>query len=320
MIASKCNNVHNCTQYIFRYFLHTTINQYDLTIPAKTDNFPLSATVFEPSDQNATRISAVLSSATGVKRQFYSHFAQYLSEQHQIRTICYDYRGIGRSTPPKGTEWNLIDWIQKDCAGVLEYTLQKYPQDQLVTIGHSVGAHVHAMMYPELNKQVQRVLSVAGSNAYLLWRKKLNLTFLMTLLMFYVLREPLIYFYDYFPTKQLFNVMEDLPKNVVRQWAYFMRRQKYFVDKNDVPLFPEGYESLQCPLLAISFENDEYSTKRSFHEPFVNCQLIQRHYTRQYQFGHLKFFSSKASKSRLWQECAEFLKTGQIPPMEERKE
>ncbi|CAF0733676.1 unnamed protein product [Didymodactylos carnosus] len=299
----------------------SSFNQFDLTILSKVDNYPLTATVFEP---NKSSICAVISMATGVNRKYYYSFAQYLCEQHQILTVCYDYRGVGDSKtnsnqPPRGADWNIVDWARKDCASILSYCLDKYSSHDVVTVGHSFGGNIHALMYSEINRRIKRVLTISSTNSYLGYHKK-NLEFLMTLFLLYVFREFSAFFYNYYAIKTVFKRGENMPTNIIRQWAHFCKHKQCFVDKQGNLLFPEAYESLQCPILAISFENDRFYKREAFqqfHEQFPNCKITYRHYKEKYRYGHFNFFRKSKIDQQLWNECAQFLKDGTIPPEEE---
>jgi predicted alpha/beta hydrolase len=298
--------------------------QYDTTINAKVDNYPLATTVFEPESEEKKRVVCVISSATGIKRQFYQSFAEYLCKNYNLTVICYDYRGIGDSGNPKDIpEAGIIDWCRKDMAGVLEYALDKYPTYDLVCVGHSVGAHAHGILYPELNQKVKRVLTVSGNNAHLKYFKW-NSTYFMTLVAFFGLRGALSKWYGFYPAKEVFGLMEDLPTNVAYQWAYFMSNPQYFVQLNDHTklLHPEGFESLTAPILSFSFESDDIASKKGidvFHERFKNSSKIVRlHYPNEYKAGHVNFFRSSITDKKLWDVAAKFLADGSFPNQQDQ--
>ncbi|UJR27580.1 hypothetical protein I4U23_008861 [Adineta vaga] len=296
----------------FRIFRRCISNIYSIrksstiTIPALVDSHPIEATLFEPTSSlsSSDPICVVISAATGSRRQFYFPFAKYLSEHHNLHVITYDYRG---THDRKSTPWTLLEhWARRDCAGVLSYCFQKYPQ--VVHLGHSLGGNMHALLPPKINEQLSRILLVSSANSYLMYHKW-NLSFLKTCFSLLIIREPLLWIYGYYPMRTLLRAGVDMPSNIIRQWARWSLHRQCFVDKNG-QLLTDGFNSVKCPILALNFADDEYYTRQAF-DIFTN-EFHQSSNVQTWHLpkgGHFHFFKETYSYE-LWKEIARFLKTG----------
>jgi len=307
--------------------LSPNITQQEIIVPAKDDQFPLRATLFKPkasSNDAAAKIFCVISSATGVKRSFYFPYATFLCEQYGFTAICFDYRGIGDSKPsktPVDVKADIVDWCRRDVAGVFEWVFSNYPEYTVVNVGHSVGAHALAIMYPEINTKIARVLTISANLPYLR-NFKWNSTYLLTLFTFYLARPLFIAYYGFFPAGTLFGIMEDLPSDIAKQWAWWMKHKDYFVTYGKSKLLhPEGFQSLKAPILSLSFDNDNIATEKQFddfHRRFINSDQISRQHYKEYKCGHMNFFrkpnmDKPSNHMKLWGQTAQFLLNGAMP-------
>ncbi len=274
------------------------------TIPSLVDSYPIESTIFEPPSSSPSTICVVISGATGNRRKFYFPFAHYLSQQHNMRVVTYDYRGTNER---QRTEWTILEhWARRDCAGVLSHCFQKH--NQVVHVGHSLGGNLHALLPPSINKQLTRILLVSAASSYLMYHKW-NARFPVTLALLYLLREPMHLVYGYYPMRTLLRSGADFPTSVLRQWARWSRHKECFIDDKGHPI-TDGFESLKCPIVALNFADDEFYTRRafdSFTDRFRQSSDVQKWHLP--KGGHFNFFKQKDS-SPLWQQTARFLKHG----------
>jgi predicted alpha/beta hydrolase len=278
-------------------------NSSTTTIPSLTDSYPIEATIFEPKSSSSNSICVVISEATGNRRQFYFPFAQYLSEEHNLHVITYDYRGIHEK---KSTKWTLLEhWARRDCAGVLSYAFKNY--NKVVHIGHSLGGNMHALLPPFINEQISRIVLISAANSYLMYHKW-NLEFPLTLASLYLIREPLIWLYGYYPMRTVFRTGVDMPSNIIRQWAKWSTYRQCFVDNNG-HMLTDGFNSVKCPILALNFVDDEYYTREAFDvftKQFHQSSNIQNYHLP--KGGHFKFFKKDQSFG-LWKDVVRFIKS-----------
>ena len=82
---------------------------------ATEDQTTLVGRMFVP--QGEPIAAALIVPAMGVKQQYYTSFASWLSEQGYL-VVTFDYRGIGlsHSGSLRGYKADIMDWAQLDCA------------------------------------------------------------------------------------------------------------------------------------------------------------------------------------------------------------
>lgn len=98
------------------------------------DHYQLSVTTFFP--QKPIHHTIIVSAATGVKQQYYRHFADYLS-QHGFHVYTYDYRGIGESRqgPLKKMKVSFQHWGELDLTALIHYAQREHPGSKLTVMG-----------------------------------------------------------------------------------------------------------------------------------------------------------------------------------------
>jgi predicted alpha/beta hydrolase len=84
-----------------------------------SDSVELVATIYEPTI--TVKGAVMMAPATGIKRQFYANFANYLAN-NGYGVITFDNRGIGGSStgPVTQNAASLQCWGEKDMPAVLE--------------------------------------------------------------------------------------------------------------------------------------------------------------------------------------------------------
>src|SRR5260370_36358327 len=110
----------------------------DVTIQTH-DGFPLAASVFGEGSGNVVIVNA----ATGVKRQFYRKFAEWLALQGGT-AVTYDYRGIGDSGGERvgrGFHVRMRDWALGDAYSVLEWCAHTFAGRPITAVGRSFCGH-----------------------------------------------------------------------------------------------------------------------------------------------------------------------------------
>jgi predicted alpha/beta hydrolase len=68
----------------------------------------------------------IINAATGVKKEYYLRFTQYLV-QNGYKVFLYDYRGIGESAPEtlKGFKAMMHEWGTLDMNAALNYVVKE---------------------------------------------------------------------------------------------------------------------------------------------------------------------------------------------------
>ncbi len=226
----------------------------DLTIQTH-DGFPLAASVFGAGSGNVV----IVNGATGVKRQFYRRFAEYLALQGGT-AVTYDYRGVGDSGGEKvgkGLESRMRDWALGDAYSVLEWCAASYPDRPITAVGHSFGGQCLGLL--KNNDRIQRVLLLgcgSGSMSNFPMWKQFHLFFL-----WHVAVPLSIRLRGYFPARR-FGLGENLPSGIAREWARWCSQRQYLMD--DVgPDLPSYFDQLVAPIRAYKISDDTFAPSRA---------------------------------------------------------
>lgn len=281
----------------------------ELKIPA-TDGMPLAATLCRQDETTRDGPFVLIISAVGVKRKFYLRYASYLCDQG-FDVLVFDYRGIGDSRPAGLFRFkaSLSDWAEKDIAGVINWIAAEHGSQELMVVGHSIGAQLVGLVAN--NNRIRAMLAVAGQSGYWgLWPFPRKYVIAMY---WYLLIPSFTHAFTYFPARRL-GLAEDLPGGVALEWARWGRHPDYIVDRDGTPI-RKYFETFKAPILYYSFADDKYAPQAAV-EHLMNCfsgavksgchirppELGLR------SIGHFGFFREEL-KPLLWAETAEWLKS-----------
>lgn len=281
------------------------MNPSSLQIPAATDQYPLSASMYSAVGVPNQQV-VLISSAMGVKKAFYADFANYLAQAGYL-VYTYDYRGMGESAPKKlkGFEATIQDWGKKDLTGVLHYINTQHPDHKINLVCHSVGGQIAGLAAN--NHLLHKLVLVASqSGNWRLWDKGKAKVWAL----WYLLIPSLTTLFGYFPSQKL-GLFANLPKGVAQEWARWGRNPEYF--KAYIGEDIKGYERLSCPALAYSFEDDFFAPAKAskwLSAQYQNTQMEHRHFTPKdldmAAIGHFAFFKP-VFQTTFWKEITDFL-------------
>lgn len=240
-----------------------------ITIPSPSG--PLSARVFDA--PGADKV-LVITSATGVKQEFYSKFAHFVN-RHSIAVITFDYCGIGRSLtqPIKETTTNAEAWAKNDLQSVLTYTIEQYPKAQKLLLGHSIGGQLIGLT--PASAQMDKIVLVASQSGY--WRYWKGAGQRAMLFNWFVLFPVLLPIFGYLPSKKITG-MEKLPKPMAQQWRNWATKKNYYLD--DPSLGATYFDEIHGRLTAYSIEGDRYAPRAAVNwltSQFVNAKVETHH-------------------------------------------
>ncbi len=204
----------------------------DLRIPA-TDGFSLAATLFKaPAARDLGRLVQI-NSATAVPREIYFKYAAFLASEG-ITTLVYDYRGIGGSLPGRIKEFDgrMLDWGEKDLAGVIAWVAERFPGHRHLCVCHSVGGQILGLA-PNIGR-LEGVFAVASQWAtYRYWPRFLR----WPLRFFYWSHPPVgIALAGFYPGK-LFG-LGNLPSGIGAEWMRWCNSPHYVCDEAGNPYRP----------------------------------------------------------------------------------
>jgi predicted alpha/beta hydrolase len=285
------------------------ITTHDIILTT-SDGYPIAATVYIPAMSNQRAI--LLNSAMGVKQSYYADYAVWMAERGFV-VLTYDNRGIGHSkhTPTlKKFPATLHNWVIDDHRAALDWLDTEYPTHQILVVGHSLGGQIAGVL-PEM-RRVTAWLGVASQSGY--WRGWDGWLRVRMILLWYVLIPVLSRLYGYFPARLVGMGNNDLPANVVLEWARGGRHPLYLKHVFDAA----GFDDFQQPMLFYSFSDDDFAPRQTVDNLcalYPNADSTHKHVKPAdlgvTAIGHFGFFR-KAFKDTLWVETAEWLED-QLP-------
>ncbi len=269
-----------------------------------SDSYPIHCTVYAP--EKANQKVVLLNPANAVKQNYYAAFATYLAAQGYW-VYTYDYRGIGKSKPPKlkGFEGTMSDWILKDYATVFAHILKKHHNDKKIVIGHSFGGQVMALI-PE-SQHIDLGVMVASQIGY--WKTWQGKGRRMMWRLAHILLPITSKIWGYVPAK--IGLGQDLPKGVVLEWAKWIKSPDYLFDF--LPESKQRCQDFNSPLLVWSFEDDDYAPLvpvKGLLKYFPNTPTTHKHLKpaeiNKKEIGHFGFYR-KHFEDTLWANTLQYI-------------
>jgi predicted alpha/beta hydrolase len=284
------------------------MRQTAVQIPSR-DGFLLGALLMETEGDAKGVIQ--LAGGTGIKKEFYFHFASFLCE-HNYHVLIFDYRGIGSSRPAslRGFKAFLHEWGQKDMAAVLDWLDEKFPQLKKYLVGHSAGGQQIGFM--DNYQKFSKGLLISSATGYWGWLSSPYKY--STLFIWYVLAPLTITTVGYLPASW-FKLGEDLPKGIANEWRRWCLSKHYFKNDLESKISPHYFDQVKMPLHFLFPEDDIIATDRTVHSlksfyPQAATtveKILLKDYSMK-QIGHIGFFSRK-SKEKLWGKALTFLES-----------
>lgn len=263
-----------------------------------TDHYVLSARHFIPGDSR--RHTVIINPATGVKQQFYTHFAEFLSK-NGFQAYTYDYRGIGMSKPTSMRQCatDIINWGECDLSAVIRYVRERHPGNKLTLIGHSIGGQLIGSS-PE-SRHADNIVMIASQTPY--WRHYQGAMRVKVWLLWHFTIPFLTKIWGYFPSRKI-GLFEDLPGPVALQWARWGKNKHYLF--SDYPAKRKTFAALHQRALVYSFSDDPFAPRKAVEDLLqYYCNLRYSHIhvspsdLKLDTIGHFSFFR-KSSESVFW--------------------
>ncbi len=270
---------------------------------AARDGFKLGGTLYRPAQPNGRAV--LVSSAVGVRQQYYSAFAACL-EERGFTVLTYDYRGIAASRhgPLRQLRVRLRDWAQLDAAAALDELARSAPSARLFAVGHSFGGNGLGVV-PGIERLAGAVFVGVQSGYWRHWRGtgRAGMWFLT-----HVFLPSVSSLLGYVPAA-MFGQGEDLPAGVASEWAAWCRDPHYGAGV----MGSAGYAGFKAPIRSYWITDDSYA-------PRAAAEAILREYPSawselvavdpaQYgggKIGHFGFFRERF-RGTLWREAANWL-------------
>ena len=264
------------------------------------DGYQLSALFATPVSKAVRTI--VVSAATGIKKEYYINFANYLV-QNGFNVLMFDYRGIGGSAPDdlKLLKSPMHEWGTKDMEAALDYLVVERNLKDIIWIGHSAGAQL--IGFTRSHRYIKKVISINSVFGYyndLPSPKKLLVWFL------WKFAAPLMIKTRGYGTMRMIGWGEDLPPNMLMQWRSWCLSKTYFRRTIMDLLGTDKFYDIRMPIHTIRISDDDLANDKTVSKMidfFPNAvhelhEINVKDFTSE-KVGHVGFFRKKFENS-LW--------------------
>jgi predicted alpha/beta hydrolase len=270
-----------------------------ITIKA-ADGYPLSAIYFTPEGKSIGTL--VISSATGVKKEFYSNFSSFLV-QKGYTVLLFDYRGIGGSAPLnlKSMKSYIHEWGTMDMNAMVNFLVNEKGLTDIIWIGHSIGAQLVGLL--DNHQHIRKVIAINAALGY--WGYFPFPMKLVIWVLWYIIGPSLVKIYGY-GTMRKIGWGEDLPKNVLLEWRQWCLSKNYYRSFLQKRLKTDKFYHFTRPITAIYTSDDFIANDKTVplmmnffpNAPREILKLYVKRYT-PYKVGHTGIFRKKFKKD-LW--------------------
>lgn len=264
------------------------------------DGYQLAAR-FYPSQNPDKPYPVLICPATGITKNFYHAFAEWLNQQG-YQVLVFDFRGIGESLHGKLKHSNasINDWGIYDIPAAIEALLSRTQSQKVIIIGHSAGGQLLGIA--SNYHKVAKALTIAGSTGHVKGLK--GKTRFLAPVMFNVI-FPLSSFIKGYGATEFIGMGENLPKKVAKQWAEFCSKPGYVMNAIGKSIFVDYHQQIQCPITSFWATDDEIATYTNVKDllrlyPNADTRLIELNPQQlgYKQIGHMLMF--KKSHQKIW--------------------
>ncbi len=296
-----------------------TFESYELTIMTER-NQALAATIYHPNTETSADLNTstdikkavMIAPATGIKRQFYHHFASFLAE-NGFGVITFDNEGIGESlsTSLAKSDASLISWGRHDMPAVLDALHLEFADASYHLIGHSAGGQLIGLM-PNY-KSLDSVFNVACSSGRI---KNMAMPYKLKAIGFMDAFIPLSNLVLGYTPSDKIGMGEPLPRGVARQWREWCNGSGYIHTALDKTIHNHFYNELSVPALWLGFSDDEIANSKNMDDMIrvIPKMSVEKHFLDPKDFGvssigHMRYFSRKTHDKapQLWQMAIDWL-------------
>ena len=258
------------------------------------DQVKLEAILYESTTPSKGAI--LLNPGLGIPKEFYQNYAAYLAE-NDYNCLVYDYRGIansGKETTNKKTI-NLRNWGIIDMPTMIDYLHQKYPQQKIYFIGHSIGGQIAGLVHN--HHLVERFIFVATTHGYWpLFNFPLNL---FSAFMWYLHIPITANLFGYMPPSLTYRGIR-MAKGVALEWAAWSRKKKYIAHYFGKNIPHNYYQKIDQNIDVIRFEDDPIAIPKTVNAMMgyyknapIKIHSFDPKKMGEKRVGHSGFFSAK---------------------------
>ena len=222
------------------------------------DNVYSKITIFGHSNDSSLPVMICMP-AMGILSKYYEPMAIEIQKTGWI-AITTDLRGNGNSSVKvsKTTNFGYHEMITYDWPAIISKVKEKFPNNPLFLIGHSLGGQLSAL-YASINpNQVHGIVLIAACSVYFKgWNFPHNIGVLTGTQLASIVSKLL----GYFPGRKI-GFAGTEAKQVIEDWAHNCLTGRYELS-NSSQNFEELLSNLEIPVLAISFLGDKLAPSRA---------------------------------------------------------
>lgn len=271
------------------------------------DGYRLSALYSRPVGESIGNI--ILSSATGIRKEFYINFARFLV-QNGYRVLLYDYRGIGESAPEnlKTFMSYMHEWGTLDMNAALDYLVNQKGLTDIIWLGHSVGAQL--VGFVENRQHISKVICISAAFGY--WKYFPSPVKWKIWGLWYFIGPLMVQIYGYGAMKKI-GWGENLSRNMMKEWREWCLSKSYFTGMLKSKLNQDKFYGFTTPFTSVYMSDDQLANDKTApmmmkffpDAPQEIYKLPVEKYTT-HQVGHTGIFRKKF-RGDLWPLLAEII-------------
>ncbi|OSZ77629.1 hypothetical protein CAP36_14755 [Chitinophagaceae bacterium IBVUCB2] len=264
------------------------------------DGYQLSALYLRPVGESIGSI--ILSSATGIKKEFYINFARFLV-QNGYRVLLYDYRGIGESAPSnlKTSSSYMHEWGTLDMNAVLDYLVNEKGLSDIIWVGHSVGAQMVGFI--RHRQHIRKVIAISAAFGY--WKYFPSPVKWKIWGLWFFIGPLMVKMYGYGAMKKI-GWGENLSRNMMKQWREWCLSKRYFTGMLKQQLQTDKFYKFTLPITSVYMSDDYIANDKTVplmmkffpNSPKKIYKLLVEKYTK-HEVGHTGVFRRKF-ENNLW--------------------
>ena len=260
------------------------------------DGWVLAGLLYEPDGPVADVI--VLNGATGVPRNFYKSFAKWCADERQSACLIYDYRdfGFSRINEVKDSPVCMTDWAIKDQQAAIQFMLDRYPNNKVSLIGHSLGGMFLQYQSEKFGSQIKLAITVASGSGYWLQHP---LWYIPVVSMFWWVVGPVsTKLLGYTPGRAL-GFGSDLPAGVYWQWRRWCTSRRFY-DVDRPAHLAMCDEKIVFPVSMFTFSDDQMIPRQAveflqnfYDSPDVTVTSLEPRTFGLKKIGHIHSFAKR---------------------------
>ena len=161
------------------------------------ENDSVAATFFPANTEKKLNRSVIVGPAAAVSQTYYQGFCEYLADAG-FDVMSFDFRGVGQSKTRDIREYRDIGFLayaEHDYPAVVNTMLEKFPDQKLFIVGHSVGGWMPALT--KISGKLDGLITVAALSGY--WRLMAKPDRYLHWLSWHVVAPLTIKLYGYWP-------------------------------------------------------------------------------------------------------------------------